>query len=47
MKPEVNLYVYATFPDGQVLQVGRNMSMKMRHRSSLIRVELPGYRQAY
>ena len=29
MKSEVNLYVYAAFPDGQVLRAGRILSGSM------------------
>lgn len=34
MKPEVNLYVYAAFPDGQVLQVGRLLSRNLHSRGN-------------
>ncbi len=34
MKPEVNLYVYAAFPDGQVLQVGRLLSRNLHRRGN-------------
>ncbi len=34
MKSEMNLYVYAAFPDGQVLQVGRLLSRNLHNRGN-------------